>query len=90
MAKVVSYSQENPNKDTTPPVFISMHSVVAGACATMVYRRSVSYIHATPYHSLPYRIEIINIFCKKIQKVGSRKNGSKCYACTDQDRSLPF
>lgn len=33
MAKVVSYSQGNPNKDTTPPVFISMHSVVAGACA---------------------------------------------------------
>lgn len=45
MAKVVSYSQENPNKDTTPPVFISMHSVVAGACASTVYRRSVSYIY---------------------------------------------
>ena len=33
MAKMVSYSQGNPNKDTTPPVLILMYSVVAGACA---------------------------------------------------------
>ena len=66
----------NPNKDTTSPVFVSPHSVVAGACATIVYRRSVSYIHATPYHSLPYRIEIINIFCKKYRKWGVEKMGA--------------
>ena len=66
----------NPNKDTTPPVFVSSHSVVAGACVMMVYRRSVSYICATPYHSLPYRIEIINIFCEKYRKWGVEKMGT--------------
>lgn len=80
----------DPNKDTTPPVFVSSHSVVAGACVTMVYRRSVSYICATPYHSLPYRIEIINIFYEKYRKWGVEKNGNECYACTDQDGIFPF
>lgn len=93
MAKVVSYSQGESKQGYNSAGFrIAAQRRSGSMCNDGLSAERIIYLRicATPYHSLPYRIEIINIFCKKYRKWGVEKNGSKCYACTDQDRFVPF